>query len=545
MASHYKLYDGLGEVVPFNAKYSYPTQANRAWKQNIKIPATNPGAYRPGGSNIQLTLPAQGYLNTRNSFFSFDIKIINDAAVADVRNIRFQNNIKSVFSRMQLRYGSLTLEDLRETGPLERLLIEAAGTNTSNAMDQNSIAEGIGGYTTTIHNAAIPIWKDPALNSTASDATALTTLDGTDVDTAGDVHVLNVRNTFIQSNNYHMGAAAYHDAVATGQPRTYHFQIPVGLFQQNKLLPLKWMASQLTLEFTLADPKKCMVAELSAGGKSLGLVNYEINNFNFNAELLEFDGSYDAAFLEGLRGDGVPIKFSTWDTFMYTPTPGGTSQTLQIPERNRSLKAAFVVQIPPAMVTTATGYPWDSHALLHSSNGISTNAVNGRNDSVGKGHITSYQWRIGGKYYPAQPVACGNGTYTNGGSEAYRELEKALNIVGDYRLSTGLTASRWCPSGGSPMGWKGISRPYDWPAEQKSDVSKQGGYAGPSAFAIALDLETSSGAEVSGLNGEEQNDLSLTITYSDGQSVECQYLAYIYYDSLLVLRENNLVELIK
>lgn len=101
------------------------------------------------------------------------------------------------------------------------------------------------------------------------------------------------------------------------------------------------------------------------------------------------------------------------DTFINNPSSGSASQTILIPERNRSLKAIFHVQRPPSLAVSGaatisgTGgavtlrYPWDSHALLESSTGISTATNLGRCS----GNIQQFQFRIGGKYYPAQPVS--------------------------------------------------------------------------------------------------------------------------------------------
>ena len=58
--------------------------------------------------------------------------------------------------------------------------------------------------------------------------------------------------------------------------------------------------------------------------------------------------------------------------------------------------------------------------------------------------LDSYQFRIGGRYFPPSPVQCSNVPLgTNGGAEAFIELEKCLNQMGDYRLSTAVNAARW------------------------------------------------------------------------------------------------------
>lgn len=91
MSSHYLFSDGVGEVVPFNAKYSYPTQASRTWKSVVKVQPKNGSSFTGnGGTLIRFELPAQGYMNVRNSALTFDLNLAVNAAGA---NARFQNNV--------------------------------------------------------------------------------------------------------------------------------------------------------------------------------------------------------------------------------------------------------------------------------------------------------------------------------------------------------------------------------------------------------------------------------------------------------------------
>lgn len=62
MASHYKWYDGSSEtVVPFNRRYAFPVQANKAVKITPRIPPKNGATFLPG-QVIRLEFPAQGIL---------------------------------------------------------------------------------------------------------------------------------------------------------------------------------------------------------------------------------------------------------------------------------------------------------------------------------------------------------------------------------------------------------------------------------------------------------------------------------------------------
>ena len=69
MASHFKWYPSSSEVtVPWNARYSFPSQANKAVKMTPRIPPKNAANFGPGGQ-IRLEFPAQGYVNPGNFLF--------------------------------------------------------------------------------------------------------------------------------------------------------------------------------------------------------------------------------------------------------------------------------------------------------------------------------------------------------------------------------------------------------------------------------------------------------------------------------------------
>ena len=76
------------------------------------------------------------------------------------------------------------------------------------------------------------------------------------------------------------------------------------------------------------------------------------------------------------------------------------------------------------------------------------------------------------------------------------------------------------------------------------------GTMGSACFAMSTDLETSNGVEISGLNAEEQSDISLIAQWAAPQvtgssNVATSLEVYTYYDAMIVLRENNVLELIQ
>lgn len=179
---------------------------------------------------------------------------------------------------------------------------------------------------------------------------------------------------------------------------------------------------------------------------------------------------------------------------------------------------------------------------------------------------------LNNRYFPAAPVQCSTTTgskVSNGGAEAYIELSKALNILGDYRLSTACNVTRWAVppcdiSGASPYAFvlphsdfttktliiNALTGRPNVLGAGLGGVPGVGGDQGSCCFAAAISLETSNGIEISGLNAEEQSDISFLCNWASSQvtgpdnvpsSLEC----YVYYDAMIVLEENNVVKLIQ
>lgn len=183
------------------------------------------------------------------------------------------------------------------------------------------------------------------------------------------------------------------------------------------------------------------------------------------------------------------------------------------------------------------------------------------------------------RYFPSTPVQCTNvigSGIPNQGAEAYVELAKALNTLGDYRLSTPLNACSWTSIKGVlqlPTSRSLIYNEYDGtihPVTYLNDgtpfyIACEAAYArdgetalsgslyggrnvagvNSSCFACAINLETSNGLEISGLNAEEQSDITLTLKYSVPQDNAMQYIVYTYFDVMLILFQNNVIQIIR
>jgi len=560
MSSHFKWYPASEEVVvPWNARYSFPSQANKAVKVTPRIPPKNGSIFNPG-QVIRLEFPAQGYVNPLNTTLEFDVTLYTFAASTTAGIMRFQNNIQSIFNRVRLLYGATPLEDMINYNVIVRGLTEWTATNTHMTMDQTSVCEGIGGCTVAVDNVTsfgVSNVRQKFIQG-FSKATPAAAADFT-----GGYGFSSVP----QSKDDPAGSSAPEGTFVT---RRYQINFALGLFTQDKLIPTKFMASQLAIEISLEQPAACIYVpptSTTAVTYSVGSTpTYRVSNVNLIPEILEFDASYDSMFLAGLRDGGVPLKFSSWHTFLFSG--GSASCNLLVQERSRSVKALFAVQrrAQPTFFT-------DSHAMFFdTSHQLST--------------LQNYQFRIGGRYFPAAPVQTSSAVgsqYTNGGAEAYTELAKALNMVGDYRLSSGINTLKWAlPTGksqvqataGVPSIASGILQEFDYSfgcgtidnegapylRAVESKVNAFSGDMGSACFVMATDLETSNGVEISGLNAEEQSDISLianwklpqntgdTITINSNVITGLTPSAlevYSYYDAMIVLRENNVLELIQ
>ena len=353
-----------------------------------RIPPKNAQTFSPGNV-IRLEFPAQGYVNPGKTTLEFDVTLSYTPTNADFSAVRFQNNIQSCFSRVRLLYGSTPLEDIPNYNYIVRALTEWTGSDPLGA-DQTSVSDGIGGIMPTISGSS--------LNGSANVAIAKA---------AGSLNPVigNVRQKIIQGVDLRVGALlndadantntgfgvvpngtsitalATRVSINSKDPvRRYQVQLALGLLTQEKLIPTKFMASQLAIEITLANPADC-IYQMVAGTQSTP--TYSISNVNLIPEILEFDASYDESFLRGLQNGGVPIKFATWNNYRFSAT-GQQTMNLQIQERSRSVKAIFAMLRREQPLLQA-----DSGATFFNADVTTTDAASTLQD---------FQFRIGGRY---------------------------------------------------------------------------------------------------------------------------------------------------
>ncbi|HET8687761.1 MAG TPA: hypothetical protein VFM18_14005, partial [Methanosarcina sp.] len=141
-----------------------------------------------------------------------------------------------------------------------------------------------------------------------------------------------------------------------------------------------------------------------------------------------------------------------------------------------------------------------------------------------KQRVKYYQWRIGGKYFPAQPVKC-----IGYAPEAHVELKKALQTLGDYEATNNVG-----------------------PIAYTNDVFQPGGANAlqvTSRWVAGTDLRSSTGggSDLNGLNAEEQSDMNLQlngVNDSVPSDKETLLTVFVMYDAMLIVKQNNQIELI-
>lgn len=410
----------------------------------------------------------------------------------------------NLFNRVRIMYGSLVLEDLQQYATLVRMLFEI-GVQKDYAQSSGQILEGM----------AVATLQDTG--STMSGNAGYITAQ--QLGTATDLGQAIVPDT-----------ATAADLIAPGRPRTFCVNLASGLLSQKKLIPLKWLASQLVIELTLNSEPDCLTsfshAVAGVRANSLTAATVTLSNVNFIAEMLEFDSAFDSSVWAGLKQMGIPLKFASWHFHTFPITAGNT--VIQIHERSRSIKSAFAV----ARTSTGSYLAYDTDRFFHDL-GADFDTTNGKLTNSTPAPISAFQWRVGGRYYPAQPVRC-----LYGAAEAYVELSKAVDNLGDYTRGCQISAYKWAAN-------------YLATSDQSlvngvSTSASQWALGGESfIMSCAFENPDASPGTIAGINGEEQSDIALSIVTRNGVAPTSKRLdCFLYYDAVMVVQAGNNVVLL-
>lgn len=233
-----------------------------------------------------------------------------------------------------------------------------------------------------------------------------------------------------------------------------------------------------------------------------------------------------------ILGTGLPIYFQSWHMTTQTLQPNLVNQ-LNIQETARSVRYALAAILDDNLRTIYN----DAHVFLaglqNNDTGASTvnRDINANAYSVNNSLVESFQWRLGGTYYPSQPVPCYAGINAQTGSvdsnycdppvEAYMELMKVFgNLFADD--GTYFTDN-----------WINIF------AEPRRGTAGTNVVRARS-FIVAGNFMSDRGDVISGINAEEQNDLQLILKFVGTTNATSKTIKIaVCYDNLIILGENN------
>jgi hypothetical protein len=508
-----------------NAIYEKPFYKQPATKTTLRVPAIGGTTFVPG-QTFQIVFPETGYLNPETTTLAFDVTIYGYASINTTTRswwLYFQNDIKSIFKSLRLWYGSELIENVPEYAFFCRQLTELT-TDSTTAICNNSIFEGIAStnYATTVAGTT---------TATCSNLNARLLLHG-------QYHINSTATGLVSPSRIETSSTS----TCT---KRYQITFPFGLFGQKKLIPLKWLANQLVLELVLAPEEECMMGNANVNGSSSvpsQTPTYTVSNVQMIAETMEFDSSYDEIFLNALKTEGIPIQISTVN-YISKPVDSAVVE-MYIPEKSRSLKNLFV--------------------FLKRVRATIGNDFGASYSDVKPAVLEYYQTRIGNRFYPSSPVICTTiPGFRTGNCEPFLELKKSL-----YKMNTDFNASvngmNWAKPAITGIVWPGPPLPSTiYGADDGSlysiDNDAQGFPGtiwnvvapaqrvnpGSSVFCMATNLELSGGIEISGLNAEEQQPIIFTCKWSSPVPSGFELGAYTEVDKILIMRENNVLEIVE
>lgn len=535
MASNLRYFPTTEDVIiPPEADYEFPSVANKAIRISPRITPSNGNTAVLPGQSLQFTFPAQGFLDARKTTISFDLYLKGydvynpteaDSAGKTGTYCYLQNNVSSIFKHCKVSYGSYQVEQVQENGYLQRQLCEFSGYGAEDN-DSEGLAKGIGGISS--------VWDPPTQTTYLSLNRARhhsLIYHPTRTNVSSRV-VIRPSHVIINNENYSV--------------KRYQIELPFGMMQQGKLVPVKYMASQLMMQFVLAPAAEVIMGNKNtstvASPNQTGEPSYFIKNCVLHPELLEFDQTYEARFIRGLETGGIPIQFSTFKS--YVQPLNSSLMSISIGEKSRSVKAIFAF-----IRKQQQSFSEDSGASFGDFE-----------DNV----LESFQYRVGGRYSPASPCMNTNiSGYRTGSTEPFIELQKALKTLGDPTIRAAINPERWNAAhailnavdntngypilngasdgkltyaGTSPTGFPAGDAILGLPGDLASNNLS-------SVFCMATALETSNGRELSGLNAEEQSDINLMIKWEKAPPTGYEVIIYTLCDKVMVVKENNYVDI--
>lgn len=401
-------------VMPYYATYQEKetTVPSRRW-YSVDTPA-GPTTYT-AGSVIRLNIPGTAYLDPKNSFLKYTVKITNPytslGSCADESGKQYkirEHLLRSYhwaahkhFRRARLLSSSgVVLEDLDLYNIHESINRKFNGPMAPEASIQDALS----------HTDMDDATSSGTHFREFMAATGFNCQNATNAGTLG--------YTQIDSNTVKCTA----DTLATAmfaiedniKGLDYTYQLGFGLFRSGKLLPMQYMGG-LVIELTVEDdnllvkqdsfrigPKAAPTSATKAGvANAWQTAKIKLSNIEFHSSLLRFDERYDLGIAEALQQTGLRIPFKSYSVVRNVMKPQG-QYTLTVSERASSIIGVYGIFRPISAV----------------------NNTNRKMDAIElwpRLDVTDYQLHTATQNYPDNPVKL-----LSSASEAFAETIKCF-----------------------------------------------------------------------------------------------------------------------
>ena len=206
-----------------------------------------------------------------------------------------------------------------------------------------------------------------------------------------------------------------------GQSQTVLFKPCSGLFNQPKMLPIRYMPITIELEI-VHDNTEPVVSETTNTANNFDLANntstnWQIQNVMVKVDTVTLDNQLDNSYAEHLlSGKALPINYQTYVSQLQSILSGQYGQQkvrLNVTRALTRLKNVFITLDKSYPADNVLYKPWNSfYSPMENYTADVLNSFNA------EGEIADFQVQIGSKLFPEYPI--------RSHAEAYYQLRKTL-----------------------------------------------------------------------------------------------------------------------
>lgn len=360
----------MAEVsLPMEMQYFPPSVAARARSYRQSIVPVNAPPYKPTERvRIVLGTTPGTYLNTAHSYLEFEIENTAPANDAATRSFRIDKHASAFIDRIEIYHAGALLDTVASANVLYSTLLD----------------------------------------------TTVSTVD------LGTTHV-------VAGCESQVGEIVGRVVPAGSKIRVCMPLIgllsPAGL---SRYLPLgDAVNGNIEIDLYLAPALQPVRATNGAGDTGTGLValDWQLNNVQYMAQLVEIDSAVHAALMQSIGGI-YTLPYNSWRTYTCPIPANSTSYTHYIPTKVSSLSGVIVQLRDTAVINSSTAY------------GISTRS---RGSAVAQSALRSAQLRVGALNFPLKPVDCS----TEGFDEVLIESLKMFGRLGTSMGGTNMDRTEY------------------------------------------------------------------------------------------------------